>query len=182
MTPPARSFPQVYKDLGIDLGKLGCIMLDVEPIKVSDIIKPEDLYYSGDEGEHTEGNVSEIEPHVTLLYGLLRSGPEMKQHVDIILSGWSPEDITISDVSFFYANDPTDRFVAIIAKVVTSNNLLDANTRLGYLPHLNTFPDYQPHITLAYVKDTADWKNYVSQLNERLHDQPVRALGINYGD
>jgi hypothetical protein len=53
----SQQFPQVYEDLGIDTNNLGCIMLDVEPIEVSSVIDPEDLYHDP-EDEFTQGIVS----------------------------------------------------------------------------------------------------------------------------
>lgn len=70
----SRNFPQVYEDLGIDTNTLGCIMLDVEPIEVSSVIDPEDLYHDP-EDEFAQGVISEDSPHVTLLYGLAVERP-----------------------------------------------------------------------------------------------------------
>jgi hypothetical protein len=43
MQVSASQYPTVYQDLGIDPSNLGCIMLDTEPVIVSEIIKQEDL-------------------------------------------------------------------------------------------------------------------------------------------
>jgi hypothetical protein len=45
----ASQFPDVYANLGIDPNKLGCIMLNVEPIQVSNIILYDDLYMADPE-------------------------------------------------------------------------------------------------------------------------------------
>src|SRR3712207_8228254 len=74
--PRSTLFPYttLFRSLGIDLSKLGCIMLDTEPIKVSDIIPENSLYYADPEKlKWVQGVVSEKVPHVTLLYGLMRS-------------------------------------------------------------------------------------------------------------
>jgi len=111
----ASQFPQVYEDLGIDPGKLGCVMLNTEPIQVGDIILYDDLYMADpEEHPHMQGIISETETHVTLLYGLLRSGTEMRKHVDAVLSGWSPESPTISEVSFFPSNDPSESYITLV--------------------------------------------------------------------
>jgi len=83
----SRQCPQVYEDLGIDTNKLGCIMVDTEPIEVSSVIDPADLYHDP-EDEFAQGVISEDAPHVTLLYGLLSSGQAMRKHVDTVLNGW----------------------------------------------------------------------------------------------
>src|SRR5664279_5771365 len=62
----SQQFPQVYEDLGIDTNSLGCIMVDIEPIEVSSVIDPEDLYFDP-EDTFAQGIISEDTPHVTLL-------------------------------------------------------------------------------------------------------------------
>src|SRR3989442_14411485 len=98
----ASQFPQVYVDLGIDPSKLGCVMLDVEPIVVSNLILYDDLYVTDPiEHPHMQGIVSETEAHVTLLYGFLRSATELKKHIDVVLDGWTPQDVSIAAVDVF---------------------------------------------------------------------------------
>jgi hypothetical protein len=80
----AHQFKDMYAGLGYDLGKLGCIMLDLEPQTFK--INESALYYAKDKSHYwIDGNVASKTPHVTLLYGLLRSGPELKQQVDTVL-------------------------------------------------------------------------------------------------
>ncbi|HEY0108083.1 MAG TPA: hypothetical protein VGB67_00560 [Fibrella sp.] len=180
----AQDYPGIYQSLGIDISNLGCIMLDTDKIEISTIIRNQDLYFKEDEPDsHTQGAVSENEPHVTLLYGLLQPGPELKDHVDLLLHDWQPGEIIIEKVGFFYSNDPKHPdFITIIAEVLVTPELLDGNGRMRMLPHINTFPTYKPHITLAYVKASSDWQNYVNALNERYAGQTVGYKGVNYGD
>lgn len=187
----AHKFKKVYEDLGIDTGKLGCIMLDVQPIKVGDTIAEEDLFYADPE-EHKwiQGVVSEEVPHITLMYGLLRSGREMQKHVDTVLElvdggdlpDHIPKMIEIEEVSFFYSNEPSQRYVTLVALITVTDELIELNERLKFLPHLNTFIGYKPHITLAYVKDSCNWQGYIKKLNENYKGATVRTTGINYGD
>jgi 2'-5' RNA ligase len=183
MNVTAAQFPQVYEDLGIDTGRLGCVMMDIEPIKVSHIIPEEGLYYADPEKHKwMQGVVSETVPHVTLLYGLLRSGKELRKHIDTVLFGWQPEEIKIDKVDFFYSNDPGESYITLIALVQVTPNLEEANARLGFLPHLNTFPTYKPHITLAYCKDNSDYHGYIEALNQELAGKKIAVTGLNYGD
>src|ERR1700712_5021902 len=99
----SRNFPEVYENLGIDTGKMGCIMLDVEHIEVSSLIDPEDLYHDP-EDEFAQGIISEGTPHVTLLYGLISSGPALRKHVDVVLSGWALDSVQITSVTAFDGN------------------------------------------------------------------------------
>ena len=171
-----RQCPQVYEDLGIDTNKLGCIMVDTEPIEVSSVIDPEDLYHDP-EDEFAKGVISEDAPHVTLLYGLLSSGPAMRKHVDTVMQGWSLDSVQITGVTSFDGNPD---YTPLVAEVST-DGLDEAHARLQLLPHIDTFPEYRPHITLAYLKPDADVAGYVDTLNRRLALMQVKCTGINYG-
>jgi 2'-5' RNA ligase len=180
--PNATDFPQVYEDLGIDTGHLGCIMIDTAPIEVHHVIPEDDLYYADEVAHpHTQGIVSETVPHVTLLYGLMRSGMELKKHVDAVLDGWPIPAIVIDRVSFFYGKDEVSSYITIVALVRATDGLGEGNGRLRLLPHIDTFAEYHPHITLAYVKDTANWETYVETLNAQYAGQEIMPAGLNYG-
>ena len=82
----ASQFPDVYANLGIDPNKLSCVMLDVEPIVVSNLILYDDLYQTDPvERPYMQGIIFETEAHVTLLYGFLRSATDLKKHIDAVL-------------------------------------------------------------------------------------------------
>lgn len=174
----AADFPEVYTALGIDTGKLGCIMLDTEQLVIDDIIKDEDYYYS-DKHTYVNGNVSEDVPHITLLYGLLRSGPELQPHVDMVMGGWKMPPVKVKEVSFFYGED--SEFVTIVALIEVTPELTEAHQRLSLLPHINTFGEYKPHLTLAYVKSSSDWQQYVKDLNFKFGGAEIEVVGLNYG-
>lgn len=171
-------YPEVYIDLGIDTGKLGCIMLDLEPIVISDIVNEDDYFYS-DEQEFVQGNVSENVPHCTLLYGLMRSGLELKKHVDAVLMQWTIPTVKIDNVSFFYGKDNT--YITVIALLDISPELTEANARLRLLPHIDTFGQYRPHMTLAYLKTESNWQSTVEQLNKKYAGKSIKSVAINYG-
>lgn len=179
----AQKFLEVYENLGIDVGNLGCIMLDTETIATNDIIADGDYFTRPSQYEDgmDDGHESEREPHVTLLYGLLRPGIELKKHVDAVLDGWQPQELIIDYVGFFYSTDAEMNAVTIVAFVRKTDSLLEANARLRFLPHIDTFPEYKPHITLAYVKDSANWQEYVTLLNDKYAGKSVKPVSINYG-
>lgn len=183
MPLPKSKLDNLYQRMGIDSRFQGCIMLDTEPITVNDTIESDDLYYSdivdGLE-KWTQGIVSESTPHVTLLFGLQESGNDWKAHVDSVLDGWEiPSVVSISNVSSF----DSDEYHCIVAKVMKTPNLVDGNTRLRHLPHIDTFKDFTPHVTLAYIKkNDAKRDDYIKKLNERLSLKRIPITGINYGD
>lgn len=179
--PSAHMFPQVYIDLGIDVGDLGCVMLDLEPLEVSDVIAEEDLYYSEDM-EFAQGIVSQEKCHCTLLYGLMSSGPAMKKHIDAVLDGWSLDQVEIAGVGYFESTSEENPYYCLIAELVVTSKLMEGNGRLQFLPSINTFIGYKPHITLAYiVKDEQKRDDYVKELNAKFVGATVPVVGLNYG-
>lgn len=96
----------------------------------------------------------EDEPHTTVLYGLHADDPAEVQR---LLADEPPIRVRLGKSSIFPAKD-TDiaRGGADVADVVKldvdSPDLHRLNAKLATLPHTSTFPTYQPHVTLAYVK------------------------------
>jgi hypothetical protein len=175
----------LYENLGIDLSNVGCIMLDTEPIKVADIIAPEDLYYANDpvKNPHTKGAVSEQAPHVTLLQGLVKPGPELKAEVDTMLEGWTADSVTIKEIAYFAGADPKEPFDCIVAILDTSGKLQEGNERLQMLPHVTMYPGgYRAHISLAYIQRHPERRDaYIKALNARYAGKKLGVRGINYG-
>jgi 2'-5' RNA ligase len=175
----------IYQQLAINTDTLGCIMLDVEPLKVSDVIAPDELYYSTGPigGKYTQGIVSETVPHVTVLFGLMQSGRIWKQQVDEALEGWSLPSLEIASVTFFDNSTPEEQYYCVVAELELTPELLEGNSRLRILPHCDTFPVFRAHITLAYIKhDEAILNEILTVLNSRFAGKQVKALGLNYGD
>lgn len=177
----AHQFKQVFEDLGYDLSKLGCIMLDTEPVSIE--VEPNQLYFAKNKVRFwIDGNVSKKTPHVTLLYGLLRSGLEMKKHVDAVLEGWDMKDIEIADIGYFDSPYEDEEYYCIVAHLVITSKLLDGNARLKFLPHIDTFPGYKAHLTLAYIKKDELYRDrLISKLQDELEEKPLKVTGLNYG-
>ncbi|QOH56240.1 hypothetical protein C6Y44_09890 [Rhodococcus rhodochrous] len=177
----ARDFPDLYDGIDIDPNDLGCIMLDTETLDVLKHI-PEDLHSDLVEAttrhDHTMGAVAETEAHVTLLYGLLENGNVWKDKVDTVLKDWKIDTVKIAEVGFF---DTSDSY-AVIAHIETTPELIDGHERLTLLPHIQTFSEYKPHLTLAYVSKDADVDKWVDVLGKAYNGKTVKAKSINYGD
>lgn len=187
----SRNFPGLYDGL-VDESKLGCIMLDLQTFDVRPHVEAADAdLYTTDEA-HSGGAVAETEAHVTLLYGLLQNGNTIKDKVDKVLDGLNIESVVINDVGSFEV-EPDAPSVPIVAYVNSNssrglyydgdNRLKQAHDRLALLPHINTFGDYQPHVTLAYVKNDPDIvQKWVKALGDKLRGMRLGVTGLNYGD
>jgi 2'-5' RNA ligase len=179
MQVSSREHPEIYEDLDIDTNDLGCIMLDLEKLSVLDVVgqgASEDLATTVTMDRTPVPG--EEATHVTLLYGLLENGNVWKDKVDTLLEGWSMESVTIKDIGYF---DLPDSY-AIIAHVETSTDLLEGHNRLTLLPHIQTFSDYRPHVTLAYISKEADLGKWLTALNGEYEGIELKVTGINYGD
>lgn len=184
----SRDFPGLHEDLGVDTDKLGCIMLDLQTFDVLKHIEngEADLVQATKPEDHAMGAVAESEAHVTLLFGLMQNGNLMKEQVDKVLAGWHCDSVVLSDVTSFAV--PADaEAVPIVANIqawdISGNSLHEAHDRLSLLPHVNTFSKYNPHVTIAYVKNDPDTvQKWVKALNQVIPGMRLSATGLNYGD
>ncbi len=108
--------------------------------KYQDLIADEDLYTEG------EKYGKENEQHITILYGLL-PGQYSSEQIKEILSPWVEVGYWITGVSLF-ENDKFD----VVKFSIESLDLDSLNEGFKKLPYENDFPNYVPHMTLAYVK------------------------------
>jgi len=176
-------FENIYKDLNIDLDSLGCIMIDTEKIDIGEW-KEKDIFYKtkNKTRKWIDGNVSTKTPHVTLLYGLLKNGNEWKKYVDQVLDGSNIKTVEIEDVSFFESPYKDEKYYCIVANIKVREELQDAHNRLEFLPHINTFDSYKPHVTIAYIKkNPVTRKLIIDDLKRKLVGKKLKVLKINYG-
>lgn len=144
----------------------GCAMIfldEHETInKIHDIINVDDLYVEdnsyGIEDEH----------HVTTLYGLHDDEVTIKEVSDIIQS-YTWGTFILHNPSLFL-NDKYD----VLKFQVSGDNLHKVNSDLRKLPHTTSFPKYNPHATIAYLKKGLG-NVYVNVINEMgLNDIKVK--------
>lgn len=122
----------------------GCVMLYFKfpnMFKIHRQIDPNDLY---EEDEDNSFGL-EDEPHVTLLYGL-HDGVSTDDVVNI-LDKFSYGECQLHNPSLFQ-NDNYD----VLKFDVRGNNLHETNKELIKHPHTTDFPEYHPHMTMAYLK------------------------------
>lgn len=181
----SHQFSKVYEWLGIDLKKLGCVMLDLDPIEK--MIDDDKLYYSSDIGKFwIKGWVAGETPHITLLYGLLTEAINYKPHIEEVLKGWSLKFAEIDHFDFFHSPYENEPYYCIVAHIKTTESLLEGHDRLQFLPHINTFAGYKPHMTIAYIKKELGKEyrnNLIDELNKIFKGRqlPIKE-GLNLGD
>jgi len=126
----------------------GCLMAMVSPADGQSIVKfgkslirDSDLYIK--QGEEYG---RETEPHVTILFGF---NPDLKEsEVRKIIADVRPFNITAQGISIFESED----FDVVKFDINKSGPLMELRERSIIYPHVSTFPNYHPHLTVAYVR------------------------------
>ena len=153
--------------------EFGCVMLDFyfpEIEQLHKVIYKDDLY-------EVEGDLSygvETEPHTVLLYGLHRDeiGPG---HVYDIVKNKVFSPCIMKNPSLF-RNELFD----VLKFDVEGKNLHETNKALKKLPHTSKFPNYHPHLTIAYLTPSTGEK-YVSMLRGREYELTPTKIIYNPG-
>ncbi len=122
----------------IDGVSYGCVMLpmpaDITAACLEHIARIDDRDMIEPEGE----------PHVTLLYGLTDPDP---QPVADILESHPPVPLAFGAFSLFTSAEHD-----VLKVDVESLPLRRLHGQLASLPHESSYPDYRPHLTIAYLK------------------------------
>lgn len=180
----SRDIPTLYDDLTVDDAMVkdeslrGCIMLKTEALNILKLVDDAESDLAVDVKMDRSPVPGETSPHITLRFGLLNNGNIWKGAVDEVLRDWKADTITILEVGFFTLPDS----YAIVAHIKPTSELIDAHNRLGLLPNAETFSDYRPHMTLAYVKKDADLGKWIKALNEEYEGKELPTAGLDYGD
>ena len=136
--------------------KYGCAMLYFDPNttkEITSMIDTEDLYTEGDGSFGIED-----EPHCTLLYGL---HPEVStEDVENVLNKYTYTTCKCYNPSCFY-NEKYD----VLKFDISGDMLSETNRDLTEFPHTTDYPDYHPHMTLAYLKPGKGDK-YIKKIEE----------------
>lgn len=123
----------------------GCIMVplpDDLAQKVRDYgleIPDEDIYDDGDEHGREE------DPHTTLKYGLHTDNPD---DVGAVLSNEPPPTIKLGRISSFHNEDYVVLKIGVLSPELHRLNDIVSKE----LECTDSFPNYKPHITIAYLK------------------------------
>lgn len=165
---------------------LTAVMLDFEPLTVlghmPEAAASELFFGEDDRTKYMQGAVAEATPHLTLKFGF---PPRVSTaHKQAVLAHWVPEPITVRSVSHFPGRIPGLEYSVIIAEVYRTPNLESAYARLSLLPNEDEFPEFRPHVTLAYLntadEDTID--RWVSTLTPHFEGMVLTPTAVNYGE
>jgi DNA polymerase III epsilon subunit-like protein len=131
----------------------GCVMVEV-PVsnwdEITSYINPEDVYTGGDDAHGIQEN-----PHVNILYGLHEGVTE--EDVKSVFEGFTGSiNIEVDGIGVFENKD----YDVVKFNVNPDGALQDLHDKLSEFPNSNSFPDYKPHITIAYV-NKGTGKKYV---------------------
>ena len=175
----AHKYPEIYQDLGYNLSRLGCLMMDLEPLSLE---LPEDmLYYTNHPDRHWIKGLVAGTPHVTLRYGFLESAQRYRKHIETLIVDLPLPAVTIDRVGIFESPYPEERYSCIVGHLEITPVLQEIHDRLGFLPHINTFPgEYKAHVTLAYVKEDRR-VDAVAAAATKLNGKKLLTTGLNYG-
>jgi 2'-5' RNA ligase len=166
------------KKFRINPAKLGCVMLNLEPIPVGEWMQA-DWEYVSPNPEHDWIKGYNVKSHITLKYGFIFSAQQFPGAIDEALEGWdwSTLKLEIDYIDVFDSSFADEPYKCLVAKVIVSDELLEVNQRLSMLPHLDTYP-YVPHATLAYV-----YEQYVEEARDVLNMNAFDLIptGLDYG-
>lgn len=124
----------------------GCVMIrlktDPEDWKaLQAMVDEKDVYF----GEDGEGYGREMNPHVTVLYGIHADVPDAD--VEEYIKEIKDPEIELQDVSSF-----TNKGFDVLKFDIHSKDLEALNKLFTKLPHTTEYPDYHPHATICYLK------------------------------
>lgn len=171
------------KRRGITVSALGCVMLDVTGPPIRRLL-PATWLYSSDHPDRRWISGAQDQGHATLLYGLLDNANTIREDIGEVLAGWEPGQIETDHVGVFPSPFDDEPYSCIVAHLALTEGLRDAHSRLSLLPHIDTHPEYKPHVTLAYVhrEDEAAAVRLIEQelgcVKGGLDFEPI---GLNYG-
>lgn len=118
----------------------------------------------------------ETEPHITVKYGLHGDDP---QAVAARLKEEPPITATLGKASIFPS---TESGSGDVLKVdVESPDLHRLNQKIAQLPHTDTHPTYQPHLTIAYLKP-GEGQKYVGKSIPGVTGQKITLDKLAFSD
>jgi 2'-5' RNA ligase len=137
-------FMSLLEDKSGTMYEYGCLMVYLDLpnwSKVVSNIDKRELYEPSSERYGIE-----TEPHITILYGI-HSDVSDGQVIELFEGVKKTDfDITVNGIDCFFNKD-----YDVLKMDVKSNKLNELNELCKTLPHTSAYPDYKPHITIAYL-------------------------------
>ncbi len=182
---------RILAEAGVDVRTLGFVGLTLDPLPVRERLdsmdwgKPvlsEDYVYApeGDFRHWVQGPVAEVSPHVTAKYGLLTPSHQRKAVIDELVGDLSDATVTVTDIEVFQSFYDDLPYGCLVARV-GGEWLEEINAELSILPHVDSFPSFKPHITLAYLKPAVAHYCAVPLAADWLVGRELPITGIDYG-
>lgn len=182
---------QLLTSIGVNIKTLGFVGLTLDQLHVREnlamqswgvrVIENDYVYApDGDYRSWVNGPVAETKAHVTAKYGLLTPAHAMKETIDELI-GWPFRmHIEVEDIDVFPSPYPDLSYGCLVARV-GGEQLREMNAALSVLPHVDSFADYKPHVTLAYLRpDVAKYAG-IREARAWLIGKQLEVRGIDYG-
>ena len=142
--------------------KYGCVMIETPFPNWNDItsmISPEDLY------DREEGDAIQENPHLTIFYGL-HSNVKTEVVEDIFREFKGNIKIEGNGISIF----ENELFDVVKFNINSQGSLQSLFNEFMKLPNSCTYPNYEPHITLGYVKKGCGQKYINDKIQVKVDD------------
>ncbi|NJO91097.1 MAG: 2'-5' RNA ligase family protein [Chloroflexia bacterium] len=145
---PLRNF---LKESDSDETRMGCVMIfadvpDWDKL-VRRIVKEKDIYDPAEEpGEYGY----EDKPHITVAYGIHHDEVLDESAIYTKIKAMNKMKFTIKDIGVFENDDKP--FDVVKFDIKPTKTLLKHREEFLEFPNTQTFTEYHPHMTIAYVK------------------------------
>lgn len=129
----------------------GCVMLDFNFVELFEIHMDLDVLDVVSYEDH---------PHCTLLYGI-HDWNVHDLEIETLINQYTFTTCKLHNFSFFENSD-----YDVLKMDVVGDNLHEINSKLNKLPNSNEYPEYKPHLTIAYL-NPGTGKKYAEKLNRK---------------
>ncbi len=143
--------PTLFEDMKPEENKYGCVMLyaDVPDWNklTSRAINENDIYDDG-----TDEYGYEEHPHITVIFGLHDNEIIDKSLIHNIIKDIPQMTFSINEIGIFDNSDNENPYDVVKFEIKPTQQLLNFRDKFLELPNTQTYPEYEPHMTLCYVK------------------------------